>query len=30
MKRAKTAETILDENAGKEFEQLPSTHPKKK
>jgi hypothetical protein len=28
--RRKAAETIVNENAGKKFEQLPSTDPKKK
>jgi hypothetical protein len=28
--RSKAAETIVNENAGKKFEQLPSTDPKKK
>jgi hypothetical protein len=28
--RSKAAETIVDENAGKKFEQLPSTDPPKK
>jgi hypothetical protein len=28
--RRKAAETIINENAGKKFEQLPSTDPKKK
>ena len=27
--RSKAAETIVDENAGKKFEQLPSSDPKK-
>lgn len=28
--KSKAAETIVDENAGKKFEQLPSTDPKNK
>jgi hypothetical protein len=28
--RSKAAETIVNENAGKKFEQLPSTDPEKK